>query len=65
MASGSTGDILMRIKKDGASLGVAGESLTTIDKSDEFTKDFTPGKFVEIVDFDFGISLQDKDSSKS
>jgi len=59
----SSTDILMRIKKDGAYLGVAGESQTSIDKNDELTKDFTPGKYVEIEDFDFGISLVDKDTS--
>ena len=56
-------DILIRIKKDGNYLGMAGDSQSKVDKSDELTKDFTPGKFVEIDDFDFGVSLIDRDSA--
>ncbi len=56
-----TTDILMRMKKDGNFLGIPGETLATVDKQDELTKDFTPGKFVEIKDFSFGISLVDQD----
>lgn len=56
-------DILMRVKKDGNFLGVPGETQATIDKQDELTKDFTPGKFIEIKSFSFGVSLVDKDTS--
>lgn len=53
-------DILMRIKREGNYLGVPGETQTVIDKDDELSSDFTQGKFLQIKDFTFGISLVDK-----
>jgi type VI protein secretion system component Hcp len=54
-------DILMMIKKEGKA--VAGESRSVANTKDELTSDFAFGNYVEIEDFDFGISLSDRDSS--
>jgi type VI protein secretion system component Hcp len=56
-----TTDILMWIKDDSGP--VHGESTTAFDKHDDFTKDFEKHKFFELEDFDFGIGLDDSDSS--
>ena len=53
-------DILMKIRKEGNYMGVPGETGVVIDKSDELSRDFTQGKFLQIKDFKFGVSLVDK-----
>lgn len=54
-------DILMKIRKEGGFLGVAGETGIVIDRGDELTKDFSDGKYIAISNFRFGISLVDED----
>ena len=57
-------DILMKVTKDGDPDGdnlIDGDSQTAIDAKDELYKGFKSGKFFEILNFNFGISLMDED----
>jgi type VI protein secretion system component Hcp len=56
-------DILMMIKKEGNP--VAGESRSVANTKDSMTSDFKWGFYVDIDDFDFGISLVESDTSSS
>lgn len=59
MADGT--DILMRIKSDRGYL--KGECTAQFATNDPFTEDFQADTLIEIMDFDFGINLVDKESS--
>lgn len=57
-------DLLMMFVKDGTP--IPAESQSTIDPQDKIMmRGFVTGKYFEIKDFDFGISLTDNDSSGS
>jgi type VI protein secretion system component Hcp len=60
MAEKST-DMLMMIEKSGQAM--AAECSAAIDKTDALMKGFQVGKYFEVDDFDFGISLTDTDAS--
>jgi type VI protein secretion system component Hcp len=56
-----TTDMLMMIEKSGQAMPA--ECSAQIDKTDALMKGFQAGKYFEVDDFDFGISLTDTDAS--